>query len=210
MQPSAYLPNNRWALGNYQNFAEMYIDFGKGKPKVVNVESNSQSTNANELPAKIFDGDKTTKWFSMGGVKDEPVDFPVWATVEYNQPVTFDRYVMTSGNDMPVRDPKDWTIYGSNDGQTFEEIDVQTGVTFSGRRQDLTFTLDAPVSYRTYAASTIGFCPHMKYPQQNREIFHYKLFIISIILQNGKISAQKRKSRAGISVAKEGERNKFK
>ncbi|EEG29021.1 hypothetical protein CLOSTMETH_03348 [[Clostridium] methylpentosum DSM 5476] len=50
----------------------------------------------------------------------------------------------------------------------------------------------------------------MKYPQQNREIFHYKLFIISIILQNGKISAQKRKSRAGISVAKEGERNKFK
>ena len=146
VQPSAYLPNNRWALGNYQNFAEMYIDFGKGKPKVVNVESNSQSEK--EVADKIFDGDKTTKWFSMGGVKDEPVDFPVWATVEYDQPVTFDRYVMTSGNDMPVRDPKDWTIYGSNDGQDFEEIDVQTDVTFSGRRQDLTFTLDAPVSYR--------------------------------------------------------------
>ena len=39
-------------------------------------------------------------------------------------------------------------LYGSNDGETFEPIDTQTNVEFSGRKQSKVFSLGKSVSYQ--------------------------------------------------------------
>ncbi len=149
-QPNEFLPNNRHAVGNYQNFAETYIDFGEfaANPRVVKVTGNSKTSNAKEGVEKVFDGSKSTKYFTRKDLDGAAQTFPIWIMAEYDREVAFDRYVVTSGNDMPDRDPKVWTLYGSNDGQTFTPIDTQTDVRFDSRNQDKTFVLSGPVSYR--------------------------------------------------------------
>ena len=65
----------------------------------------------------LFDnqvGPGQAKWCCDGPVQ--------WLTVEFAQPVALDSFTVTSGNDVPGRDPLAWTIDGSNDGVDFETI----------------------------------------------------------------------------------------
>ncbi|MGY8686306.1 MAG: LamG-like jellyroll fold domain-containing protein, partial [Verrucomicrobiales bacterium] len=61
-----------------------------------------------------------------GGAKwccDDPsVDNPYWVSVEFAQPVSLTHFTITNGNDSPDRDPTNWQIQGSNDGENFETI----------------------------------------------------------------------------------------
>ncbi|MBW8683576.1 fibronectin type III domain-containing protein [Chitinophaga rhizophila] len=45
------------------------------------------------------------------------------------------QYAITSGNDYPGRDPKDWELLGSNDGHIWIVLDKQENQTFTGRNQ---------------------------------------------------------------------------
>ena len=48
---------------------------------------------------------------------------------------------MTSANDAPERDPRDWTIQGSADGgATWTTVDTRTGQTFDQRYQTKSMT----------------------------------------------------------------------
>ncbi len=56
-------------------------------------------------------------------------------------------YRLTSANDFPDRDPRDWTLEGSSDGgQTWRTLDVRRKERFSQRRQRRDFYLTSPAA----------------------------------------------------------------
>ena len=57
---------------------------------------------------------------------------------------TMTGYSLISANDWPNRDPQDWRLLGSNDGLTWEVLDVRRGEKFPDRFQKRTFTLTTP------------------------------------------------------------------
>ncbi|MFT5190696.1 MAG: hypothetical protein ACI957_003732, partial [Verrucomicrobiales bacterium] len=61
-----------------------------------------------------------------GGAKwccDDPSpDNPYWVSVEFAEAISLTHFTVTNGNDSPDRDPTNWQIQGSNDGENFETI----------------------------------------------------------------------------------------
>ncbi|MDE5750520.1 MAG: glycoside hydrolase family 95 protein, partial [Duncaniella sp.] len=92
-----------------------------------------------------------TKWFSE---THDGRTFPVDIKWEYDKAARITGYRLGSGDDMPVRDPQKWTLYGSADGENYTAIDKRVGVTWTGRKELKEFTLDAPVDgYRFFKLS---------------------------------------------------------
>lgn len=90
----------------------------------------------------IFDnkvGGGNDKWCC----DDPTIDNPVWAAVEFENPVSLTHFTVTSGNDSPDRDPTDWAIQGSNDGEIYTDIFHFTDSTtpWTERNQVVKFTL---------------------------------------------------------------------
>ena len=56
-----------------------------------------------------------------------------WVTYQLAKPATVATYSLTSADDAPSRDPKDFTVQGSNDGSTWTDLDKRAGEKFSGR-----------------------------------------------------------------------------
>jgi hypothetical protein len=83
---------------------------------------------------------------------------PLNITVQLNDIYRLTHFTITSGNDTPGRDPKDWQILGSNDGITFEPIFTQVGADATAtvslwgtvRDQVIKFTLDTPAKAYSY------------------------------------------------------------
>ncbi len=64
---------------------------------------------------------------------------------------TLTGYALTSANDQPARDPRDWRLLGSNDdGKTWDALDTHTNETFTSRLQKRTFTLALAARYVRY------------------------------------------------------------
>ncbi|NMO49927.1 ATP-binding protein [Actinoplanes sp. TBRC 11911] len=95
----------------------------------------------NEVAVNLKDIDSSTKWltFSTTG----------WVTYQLAAPVKVVKYSLTSANDAPGRDPKDFTIQGSNDGSQWTDLDRRTGQSFGGRfaTNNYSFTNTAAYSY---------------------------------------------------------------
>ncbi|BCY10754.1 hypothetical protein L3i22_058420 [Actinoplanes sp. L3-i22] len=95
-----------------------------------------------EGKAKAFDGDRGTKWLTFATTG--------WVQAQLAQPQTVTTYALTSGNDEPGRDPKDWRLLGSDDGATWDVVDARTGQAFAQRGQTVEYTVAAPKPYRYY------------------------------------------------------------
>jgi PKD repeat protein len=81
-------------------------------------------------PAKLFDHDTGTGWWS--GIYDPCT--PNWIQLDFNATTTHKvtKYVMTArGVSASAESPKDWFVMGSNDASTWTNIDNRTGVTFT-------------------------------------------------------------------------------
>ncbi|WP_123847532.1 T9SS type A sorting domain-containing protein [Chitinophaga lutea] len=83
----------------------------------------------------LIDNLITTKYYASGRKA-------LW--VEYIAPrkAILSRYTITSGNDVPERDPKNWKLLGSNDGSTWAVLDSQLNQAFDSRRLTRSFPLD--------------------------------------------------------------------
>ncbi|MET0416871.1 MAG: ThuA domain-containing protein, partial [Actinoplanes sp.] len=96
----------------------------------------------NETAVKLNDGDANTKWL---------VRTPAaWARFELATAATITGYALTSANDSSGRDPKDWTLQGSADGQAWSDLDRRTGQTFPDRFQTRRFDVANPASHKFY------------------------------------------------------------
>ena len=108
------------------------------------------SASAELLPwqsaAKAFDGDKDTKWYNASAGDRG------WLEYQFGggEGRALSRYALTSGNDVPERDPKDWQFQASNDGKIWTTLDVRNGQTFDSRQQTKSFSFVNHVPYRFY------------------------------------------------------------
>jgi signal transduction histidine kinase len=60
-------------------------------------------------------------------------------------------YALTTANDEPGRDPRDWKLFGSNDGgKTWSLLDVRANQRFTERFQRRVFQLTNAAAYRVY------------------------------------------------------------
>ena len=94
---------------------------------------------------QAFDGNAGSKWYT-------PAPAPGWLQYAF-APGTrraVIRYVLTSGNDLPERDPRDWVLQGSQDGTAWEALDARSGEAFSARGQARTFAIAQPKPYAHY------------------------------------------------------------
>lgn len=120
--------------------------FTSGLPGSVLGKLKAVTASAQNLPnegaANLADGSSGTKWLAFASTG--------WVRYEFAEPVSFVAYSMTSGDDSAGRDPKNWTIEGSNDGSTWTPLDQRADEDFPNRQQTRTFELDEPTAAYTY------------------------------------------------------------
>src|SRR5262249_16279452 len=74
-----------------------------------------------------------------------------WLAYYFGGPAkTVIRYDITSANDVPGRDPRDWQFQGSQDGMTWTTLDTRSGETFPTRFLTRQFTFSNLSSYTRY------------------------------------------------------------
>lgn len=126
--------------------------------------SHEEDFEGGENSFNVFDnkvGGGNAKWCCDGPA--------VWITVEFEGPVILTHFTLTSSNDSPGRDPRAWSIQGSNDNLTYEPIYEDTDASRSlwnelvadgdGRNSTLRFDLDTPTDpylFFRYEATATG------------------------------------------------------
>jgi alpha-L-fucosidase 2 len=155
---SLWSGNNNWdgdyecgdhGFGAYRNFGDLYVEFGTPDNVHVTSPSGHEKGDGNSIDNSV-DGQKDTKWCI-----DQPGQLVVWQ-VELPEAKAIASYAITSANDVPARDPQQWTLAGSLDGKTWQELDRRNlGKPFASRRQTRRFTVEKPVSSRFYRLSFV-------------------------------------------------------
>jgi hypothetical protein len=131
------------AFGSYQTFGDLYLDFVGGF-NIVEINASSEK-DENEGMTKAFDGSTSNKWFT--GDSYGP---PFWISVKSRDAVVIDGYSITSANDMPDRDPLNWTLLGSLNGLDWTPIDTRSNEDFPERRQTRRFSFANSTAYQYY------------------------------------------------------------
>lgn len=108
------------------------------------VSRDNGGPQGNEGSLKLVDNNPNTK-FLLFNFAD-----PVWFRLEYFVPRIAGAYTFTSANDAEGRDPKNWTIEGSNDGINWTVLDRRTDEMFTARFQTRTFMFDNSEPYFQY------------------------------------------------------------
>jgi hypothetical protein len=113
------------------------VAFGGAANDSANNPSGSQGA------AKAFDWTSASKWL-CSAVSWLQYDFGSGATQ------TIKRYTVTSADDVPARDPKDWQLQGSNDGLAWTTLDTRSNQSFAVRFEAHAYPVASPGAYRYY------------------------------------------------------------
>ncbi len=108
---------------------------GQGKLSVS--KENNGGADATEGSVRLTDNDYTTKFLYE-------FESDSWMQLKLDSAIQLNAYTLTSGNDAPERDPKNWEIQGSKDGNTWTTLDERTDYAFTSRRQTITFEFNKP------------------------------------------------------------------
>jgi len=108
-----------------------------------------------ESIASLWDRNAETKWYGASG-NYPTAQAPVWVTYTFDSPQQLDSYTVTSANDSPERDPKTWTVLGTNDpavaadpaSSGWTQIDARGSELFDQRYQTKSYPLEFPGSYQ--------------------------------------------------------------
>jgi hypothetical protein len=104
-----------------------------------------------EGAAKAFDG-TNEKWFTGAGHASATLQADFGAG---NQ-VAVVRYDITSGNDIPARDPKDWEFQAYNGGENWTTLDKREGQVFAARFQTNRYSISNSTAYRFYRLNILS------------------------------------------------------
>src|SRR5437763_4051196 len=110
--------------------------------QVTAIQASDENAPGGEVKQNLNDGDVNSKWltFNMTG----------WVQYQLAKPVAVVDYALTSANDSPERDPRDWTLQGSMDGTTWTVLDTQAGQMFTDRFQTKTYHVANTTAYPFY------------------------------------------------------------
>ncbi|WP_437113569.1 GH92 family glycosyl hydrolase [Streptomyces roseoverticillatus] len=116
---------------------------GNVSDSVTGVRASGENAGSGEVKENLVDGESTTKWltFEKSGA---------WLEFDLAEPVTAVRYALTSANDAPGRDPRDWVLQGSQDGKSWTPLDTRKGETFDKRFQTREFSFANTTPYGHY------------------------------------------------------------
>lgn len=115
------------------------------------------SGSASENIESLRDRNPATKWYA--GTGNYPtVANPIWAIYTLSSSAVATGYSITSGNDAPERDPKNWTVLGSNNADaasnsthaSWVEIDNRSNASFDSRRQRAIYSANNSTAYKYY------------------------------------------------------------
>ncbi|WP_203181533.1 alpha-1,2-mannosidase [Streptomyces pratensis] len=98
------------------------------------VEVSDEYEEAGEVAENLL-RDSRAKW--LAGECEATVEFA------FDRPTALTGYTLTSANDFPDRDPRDWTLSGSQDGNHWTELDSRTDESFTGRFESRRFRMGA-------------------------------------------------------------------
>lgn len=115
-----------------------------GGTLTVRVE-NGGGSDAAEGSNKVIDNDINTKFLS-----DFPDDNLQWIQFQLNTPALVGIYTLTTGNDAPERDPKDWTLEGSPNGTDWTVLDTRANRQLGGRFNTTAFEIENSIAYAYY------------------------------------------------------------
>ena len=105
---------------------------------------------APESESQAFDNSNFTKWLVFSPTGNISYDFRNDDTYAINS------YTVTSANDSPDRDPRNWNFQGSNDGSTWNTVDTRSNQTFPNRFQTVTYNISNTTPYRQYRLNVTG------------------------------------------------------
>ncbi|GAA3485204.1 glycosyl hydrolase family 95 catalytic domain-containing protein [Streptomyces yanii] len=142
-KPDSAFDTGMTGFGSYRNFGDVVVTFAR-RAKVT-APGGPYRTSSTEGVDKTYDGNSSTKWCI-----EAPGSKVQWQ-VELPDPVEVASYRLTSANDVPQRDPQEWTFSGSADGATWTTLDSRTLTTpFESRYQTKEFTCADTAAYRFY------------------------------------------------------------
>ncbi len=107
-----------------------------------NISAQYDDSPDGETIDKVIDGSSTTKYLTFNSS----------AWIQYQAPDIYvvTKYTITSANDFPERDPKNWTLKGSNDASHWTLLDSCTNKDFPQRYQKREFTFSNSTGYIYY------------------------------------------------------------
>ncbi len=118
-------------------------DYGGWPTNATQVTITAQGENLpKEGISKLIDGDLNTKWFDYSPSS--------WVQFLYSGYKTWNKYEITSGNDVPDRDPKNWTIEGSNNGLNWVVLDIRNNENWASRNLTKSYTFNNSNTYKYY------------------------------------------------------------
>jgi len=135
-----YMDENQF--GTFQILADLFLDFAA--PPIVTSPTGHGEGDGKPIGAS-HDGNTATKWCVQN-----PGNFVAWQ-VELPEPRSVTGYSLTSADDVPERDPQSWTFEGSNDGETWTELDRHDSeAPFEERKQTKEYSVAKPGTFRFY------------------------------------------------------------
>ncbi|MEO7754348.1 MAG: GH92 family glycosyl hydrolase [Terracoccus sp.] len=109
--------------------------------QVVAVTASAENA-PGELGANLADANPDTKWLAFASSG--------WVRYQLSAPAKVLRYSLTSANDSPERDPKNFSLQGSTDGATWTDVDTRSGIDFPARFATRSFDVTTPGTYAYY------------------------------------------------------------
>ncbi|VVA12885.1 PREDICTED: peptide-N(4)-(N-acetyl-beta-glucosaminyl)asparagine amidase [Prunus dulcis] len=129
---------------NNLNICDYFVEDSLCLPllKLNRIHSGSVLASGEEIPFGIatsaFDGLRTSKWEEPNGARGCWIKYKVSDNLMHELVA----YEIMSANDAPERDPMDWVVEGSNDGESsWHLLDKQTSQIFDSRFQRKTFKI---------------------------------------------------------------------
>jgi predicted alpha-1,2-mannosidase len=114
---------------------------GSIKDKIAEVTASADNA-PGEVAGNAADEDPNSKWLTFASTG--------WLQYKLSEDVAVKKYALTSANDAPERDPKDFTLQASDDGSSWTTLDTRTAQKFSGRFKTNTYEVAAPAPHRYY------------------------------------------------------------
>ena len=124
--------------------------FTVSKQKKHQFKSQHSDSPSGEGSDAAFDGKANTKWLTFKN--------SAWLQIQFgdDNALKADYYKIISGNDSPSRDPKDWVLEGSDDGEVFVEIDKVSNEVFKDRREEKSYKISNPGKYKYYRLNILS------------------------------------------------------
>ncbi|MEE2041147.1 discoidin domain-containing protein [Nocardiopsis sp. CT-R113] len=125
---------------------------GEVTDRVREVRAGNEHKRAGEVALNLLDA-TAAKWLSWRDAD--------WLEFTLDEPVRVRHYALESANDFADRDPRDWELQGSSDGDTWVVLDSRSGEFFPQRHLSRDFQVTgsaAEASYRHLRLEITGNC----------------------------------------------------